>query len=172
MANTDDTTKNTVPATSKRPLMANTPALRNAQRELKRKAELSFHLITMEPLLTENVRLWKKLVHIMTAHVAEMNAEMGGNFRRGSLERAFDTFHKDGQRMSMAGSCEKVWKHDSDLLASFERSEAEKEKFEKGLEKARKKLRILRVRRKYAIRCVKVLKTYLEEVREKQQAMI
>lgn len=172
MVNTDDTTKNTIPATSKRPLVANTPALRNAQRELKRKAELSFHLAKVEPLLIENVQLQKQLVQNTTAGLAVLNAEMGGNFRKKSLEYAFETLHKEGQRMTMAGSCEKAWIYESNLLKRFEEFEAEKEKAQKEWEMERKKLRILRVRRKYAIRCVEVLKAYLEEVREKQQGTI
>ncbi|KAF4540895.1 hypothetical protein BFW01_g5516 [Lasiodiplodia theobromae] len=172
MVNTDDTTKNNVPRINKRPLVANTPALRFAQLVLKHKAELSFHLTKMEPILNKSVQNLKQLVQKIAAGLAGMNAVMGGNFRKRFLELSFDILHNEGQRMMMAGSCERVWKEDSDLLASLEELEAEKEKAQKEWEMARKKLRILRVRKKNAIRCVEVLKAYLEEVREKQQGTI
>ncbi|OJD37165.1 uncharacterized protein BKCO1_80003 [Diplodia corticola] len=153
------------------PLNANTPALRAAQRELQAKAILIGQLDESERTLTELVKRKKAATECAVAVLNSIEELCGGNVRRYAMRQGFRMLGDHGSSMTPPGSCV-VWKNTSDTIDAYERLEEEKESREREWKEGMEELRVVRTRRKYAVRCLEVLRAYLMEVREKQQVVV
>lgn len=166
-------TSTSKPPTKAARLIANTPALRAAQKQLLSKAILSLELVDAEAAQTKLVQKKKTEVQLFATMITALeHAIHPEKPRRFTLMTQFRAIHMIIRHCGlhhMYTRCESAWKELNDYLYNIDGRFEKAERAGKAYEEGKSALRVIRQRRKNAVRCVQVLKSYLTEVRERQQ---
>ncbi|GME28971.1 uncharacterized protein LTHEOB_837 [Neofusicoccum parvum] len=145
-------------------LIAVTSAIRATQVELKAKATLSLELAESEAAAMKKVEKEKSLVE---RREIEKHRWKGGSCDtswKAEMRDAFRTMHRQGL-WCLSGCCYCGWRKANEGPDQWEGALKKAEEARKAYEKAKEELRVLRLRREYAVRCVEALKAYLVDRR-------